>query len=118
MVDGAQLAWERRGSPFYKFSAVFVGAAVVALVLGAGLDTLIVKAQDSSKDGDLPTRKNCGTWFLAHVMLLAAIMWTAHSTMPRFLPWLQISLSGFMFNVLLFVSQKRLESNARCVVSF
>lgn len=100
-----------------KFFAIALGTIVLGLVLGGVIDALTRKLQ---KDGEWQARKYSRAlqYFLLQASLNIALLIALAKSSRYFVPWFQLSVSGALFAVLLFSSQRNLLDNALRVTNF
>jgi membrane glycosyltransferase len=98
-----------------RFALHCLGASIVALLVGAAIDNGIAAAE-KTVDGTL--RSWAALFFFAqlliNVLLLLIVCWV----WKDFLFWIQLTISGLMFSVLVFVVQEQLSRNALVMTSF
>ena len=100
-----------------EFFAVSFFTVVVGLSLGGIVDAATRKLQ---KDGEYSQRKYgkaLGYFVLQSSINILLLIFLTKSTI-YFLPWFQLSVSGALFAVLLFVGQRNLTDNALRLTNF
>jgi hypothetical protein len=100
-----------------KFFCICFLTVLAGLTIGGFIDAAIRKLQ---KDGEWETRKysKALTYFFLQSLLNIAVLLTLAKTFPHFVSWLQLSVSGALFSVLLFAGQRNLFDNALKVTNF
>lgn len=99
---------------FYSISLITV---LLGLILGGVLDASVRKLQ---KDGEWKERKyaKAFSFFLLQSSINILVLLTFTKSTKYFVPWLQLSVSGALFSVLLFASQRNLADNALRITNF
>jgi hypothetical protein len=87
------------------------------LLLGGFIDAAVRKIQ---KDGEWEERKFSKAlyYFFLQSSINIAVLLLLAKTFPHFVSWLQLSVSGALFSVLLFAGQRNLFDNALKVTNF
>lgn len=108
--------WEATGAPFLPFAMYLTLAGALGLLVGAIIDNGVSKIQGSETTG----RLRCGGFFLLQILINVVLLYVIINYVRRrgFVPWMLITLSGFLFGLLLFTVQNTLNANALCVVQF
>jgi hypothetical protein len=107
--------WEAKGSELWRFFAYLAVASVLGLLVGAIIDNSINKMQGTAT----VERWHCGGYFALQLSINIVLLYIINSLVPRgFIPWMLITLSGFLFALLLFTVQQTLSSNALCFAKF
>ena len=107
--------WEAKGSPFSKFVLYLSVASVLGLLVGAIVDNSINKVQGTHT----ADRWQCGGFFAVQLLINIVLLYIINALVPKgFIPWMLITLSGFLFALLLFTVQQTLSQNALCFVQF
>jgi hypothetical protein len=100
-----------------KFFSISLFTVLIGLILGGIIDASVRKLQ---KDGEWRERKygKAFSFFVlqSSINIIILLMFTKSS--KYFVPFLQLSISGALFSVLLFASQKNLADNALRVTNF
>jgi len=107
-------AWEASLS-VPRLLALFVVAAGAGTVLGAAVELLTNRI--SGKYSEARTRLQCARSALVQLSINGALLLVALRASRVLTPWMQITMSGFLFSVLLFVGQGSLGDNARCMLT-
>ena len=100
-----------------KFFVIALSTVVFGLVFGGVIDASVRKAQG---DGDWKTRKWARSlqYFLIQASINILVLITFTKSTIYFVPWFQLSVSGALFAVLLFASQRNLTDNALRITNF
>lgn len=107
--------WEA-ALPTTQLLSLLVLAAATGTTVGAALELLTRKV--TGKTSEERTRMQCAAAAALQLGLNGLLLLCALKSSKLFTPWMQVTLSGFMFSVLLFVAQGSLGDNARCALSF
>jgi hypothetical protein len=101
---------------------MFIGisfvSVIVGLTLGGFLDGLIRKQQN---DDDNWRNRDFGramVFFFAQALVVILVLFLFTKLNDSFVPWLQLSISGALFSVLLFTSQRNLVDNVLRLTNF
>lgn len=99
------------------FFAINLAAVSAGLVLGATVDTCFRKLQ---KDGAWQERRasRAAAFFVLQSTANILFFFILVRCLTFFLPWLQLSMSGALFSVLFFSSQRNLIDNALRITNF
>jgi hypothetical protein len=111
--------WESRKAPYWKFLLYLSAAAVAGLLVGSLIDNFVEWAQGNQ---DTPKRISCFQWFFIQIVMIITVLFVFNRIISRkdfgFVPWLLMTLSGFLFTLTLVNVQNSLTSNAICLFSF
>lgn len=99
------------------FFAISLGAVAGGLFLGAVVDAAVRKLQ---RDGDWKERHlgKSAAYFVLQCSLNITILLLLTRFISSFHAWLQLSLAGALFSVLLFTAQRNLVDNALRLTNF
>ena len=112
--------WEKKGGSFWPFLAVLGGSAIGGLVLGSLIDNLVQIATVNEPSNPTQNRARCAGGFFLQIFLNMLALWILSRVVPwvPFVPWLLMTLAGFLFTVLLFQPQDSLTANSICLLKF
>jgi len=101
-----------------EFFSISLSTVLLGLILGGVIDASVRKLQND--DGEWRNRKYKRALFFflfqSSLNILVLLCLTKSST--YFVPWLQLSVSGALFSVLLFTSQRNLVDNSLRLTNF
>ena len=110
---------EARGAPYMKFLISLGTAAVLGLVLGAVIDNTVQWLQGVETREGYPKRWTCAFWFFAQIWANISVLFIMNRAFEwGFVPWLLITLAGFLFTLNLVNVQTTLVNNAVCLLAF
>lgn len=100
-----------------KFFGLSLSTIIVGLLLGGIIDSCIRKLQ---KDGEWKDRKygKAVNYFLLQSSINIILLIALTRSTALFLPWFQLSVSGALFAVVLFIAQRNLADNALRITNF
>lgn len=111
--------WESRKAPFGKFVLYLGAASVAGLILGSLIDNFVEWGQGNQ---DNPKRLSCFQWFFIQIFLIITVLFILNRIFTKndfgFVPWLLITLAGFLFTINFVNVQNTLTSNAICLFKF
>jgi len=107
-------AWEA-SLPTTQLMGLLVLAATAGTALGVTVE--LFTRRIVGKYTEERTRLQCAGSAALQLTLNGLLLLVALKCSKYFTPWMQVTLSGFMFSVLLFVAQRSLGDNARCAMS-
>jgi len=99
------------------FFSISLGTVIGGLLLGGILDTGIRKLQNDKEWQDRKFSK-AFSYFVLQSSINIVLLMTLTKNLSYFLPWFQLSVSGALFAVLLFASQRNLTDNALRITNF
>ena len=102
----------------YKFFIIALGTVILGLSIGGLLDSLIRKLQKGEEDWKERKYARALTFFLLQASLNITILIAFSRSTELFIPWFQLSVSGALFSVLLFASQRNLVDNVLRLTNF
>ena len=110
--------WEKQGGSFWPFLLVLGASAIGGLVLGSLIDNLVQAATLNDPDAPTNNRARCAGGFFLQLFLnmLALFLLARFVPWVPFVPWLLLTLAGFLFTVLLFQPQDSLTVNSVCLL--
>lgn len=108
-------SWEKPNSPFSKFAAYLGASALGGILLGTLIDLSVNKLQRRSAQ---PSKKSCASFTVVQLAINIVVLFVAHRRIKNFVLWLQVTLAGFIFNVLFLSSQTTLQDNVKCFSRF
>ena len=113
-------AAESSNAPFWKFGMAIGAALLFGILGGAILNTVFEKLQGRDVDAEVTSkpRGSCILFFFLQLLANVVLFFLLNRYIKKFVPWLQMTLSGFLFNVLFFLSQYSLQANALCSINF
>jgi hypothetical protein len=110
---------EARGAPYFQFLISLGLAAVLGLVVGSVIDNTVQWLQGVETREGYPKRWTCGMWFFGQIWANITILYVLNQALTwGFVPWLLITLAGFLFTLNLVNVQETLVNNATCLLSF
>lgn len=100
-----------------EFFCICLATVIFGLILGGIVDTGVRKLQ---KDGEWKERKYFKTlsYFLLQSSINILILLLFTKSFKYFITWLQLSVSGALFSVLVFTSQRNLVDNVLRLTNF
>ena len=100
-----------------KFFKICLLTVLGGLLLGGFIDASVRKLQ---KDEEWENRKfiKAAAYFLLQSSINIAVLLILAKTFSNFVSWLQLSVSGALFSVLLFAGQRNLFDNALKITNF
>ena len=101
-----------------QFVGICMASVVIGLTLGGIIDATVRKVQ---KDDDIFENRKYGrafTYFLAQAFFNILVLLLFTKASKNFVPWLQLSVSGALFGVLLFSAQRNLVNNVLRITNF
>ena len=108
--------WESKKAPYVPFVLILGLSAVLGTVVGALFDNFTEWAQGSDTH---PTRASCAQWFFIQIWMNITALFILNRLIKwGFVPWLLITLAGFLFTLTLVNVQNSLTSNALCLLKF
>jgi hypothetical protein len=108
--------WESKTAPYLPFVLILGLSAVLGTVMGSLFDNFVEWAQGSDPQ---PPRSSCAQWFFIQIwMNITALYILNHIIKWGFVPWLLITLAGFLFTLTLVNVQNSLTDNALCLFKF
>ncbi len=102
----------------YHFFLISVLTVVVGLCIGGLLDSLVRKLQKGEDDWKERKYSKALGFFFVQASLNIAILISFSRSTEFFIPWFQLSVSGALFSVLLFASQRNLVDNVLKLTNF
>lgn len=110
---------EARGASYLQFVISLGVAAILGLVLGSVIDNTVQWLQGVETAEGYHKRWTCGTWFLVQIWANITVLYILNQALTwGFVPWLLITLAGFLFTLNLVNVQETLVNNATCLLSF
>ncbi len=110
---------EARGAPYFQFLISLGLAAVLGLVLGSLIDNTVQWLQGVETQEGYTKRWTCAGWFFAQIWANITVLYLLNRALTwGFVPWLLITLAGFLFTLNLVNVQETLVNNATCLLSF
>jgi hypothetical protein len=97
------------------FFMLAFSSVVFGLLLGGVIDTSFRKVQNDESE---KTYGRSVAYFALQASVNILVLMTLTKSTIYFLPWLQLSVSGALFAVLLFTSQRNLVDNANRITDF
>ena len=108
--------WESKTAPYTLFLFVLALSSIAGLLVGSLIDNFVEWAQGSNAN---PPRKSCAQWFFIQIWMNITFLFVANRLIKfGFVPWLLITLAGFLFTLTLVNVQNSLTSNAACLFKF
>lgn len=108
--------WEAKTATYVKFTLILGAVSTLGLALGSVIDNTIQLLQGENTE---KKRWSCGVFFLAQIWTNITLLFLAnHFIQFAVVPWLLITLAGFLFLLLLFNTQETLSTNAICLLRF
>jgi uncharacterized BrkB/YihY/UPF0761 family membrane protein len=103
----------------YYFFTVTIGSIIVALLSGSIIDTTVRKIQnDTTSDWTSRSRLKALLFFLLQTFINVFIFLCLVRCIKTFTKWLQLSISGALFAVVFFVSQRNWSENVNAITNF
>lgn len=110
---------EARGAPYFQFLISLGLAAVLGLVIGSVIDNTVQWLQGVETREGYPKRGTCAIWFFGQIWANISVLYIFNQLFSwGFVPWLLITLAGFLFTLNLVNVQDTLVQNATCLLSF
>lgn len=106
-------SWEKPNSPFPKFAGALGVSALGGILMGTIIDLSVNKVQGSAED-----KRSCLAFTGMQLAINIVVLFIAHRRIKNFVLWLQVTLAGFIFNVLFLSSQTTLQDNVKCFSRF
>ena len=107
---------EARGAPYFQFLLSLGLSAVLGLLIGSIIDNGVEWGQGENPN---PNRGSCGLWFFIQIWANITVLYAFNQLFTwGFVPWLLITLAGFLFTLTLVNVQNSLTSNAICLCKF
>lgn len=100
-----------------KFFRTCLVTVLGGLLLGGFIDAVVRKLQNDKEWEERMLSKAAFYFFLQSSLNITVLLILA-KTFPDFVSWLQLSVSGALFSVLLFAGQRNLFDNALKVTNF
>ena len=108
--------WESRTAPYLPFLLILAACSVAGLLIGSLIDNFVEWGQGSEAN---PNRASCAQWFAIQIWMNITVLFVANRILKfGFVPWLLITLAGFLFTLTLVNVQNSLTDNALCVFKF
>lgn len=111
--------WESRKAPYWKFLLYLTASSIAGLVVGSLIDNFVEWGQGNQ---DTPKRMSCFQWFFIQIFMIITTLFVFNRFFTKedfgFVPWLLITLAGFLFTITLINVQNSLTNNAICLFSF
>lgn len=102
----------------YKFFLISLLTVITGLSIGGLLDSFVRKMQKGEDDWKQRRYRKALGFFLLQASLNIAILISFTRSTELFIPWFQLSVSGALFSVLLFASQRNLVDNVLRLTNF
>lgn len=102
--------YKEHSYPFLKFMGIMLLASSLGAVLGGIVEKAIGALQ---KD----TNKNCISFLMLHLTLIAFILYAAVHLYRYFDDWLLATFAGFLFALTFFNVQDSISGNLHCIVN-
>jgi hypothetical protein len=107
---------EARGAPYLQFLVSLGLSAILGLLVGSLIDNAVEWGQGNDPN---PNRGSCATWFFVQIWANITVLFIFNQIFQwGFVPWLLITLAGFLFTLTLVNVQNSLTSNATCLFKF
>lgn len=108
--------WESKKAPYGKFLLILGLCAIAGSLLGALIDNLVEWGQGNQTN---VTRVSALQWFLIQIWLNITALFILNKVLKYpFVPWLLITLAGFLFTLTLVNVQNSLTINALALFKF
>lgn len=101
----------------YYFFALTLGSVALALLGGSLVDTLVRKVQNDNADFKERSKLKALGFFVIQSFINVFIFLILIRCIPSFTQWLQLSISGALFAVVFFISQKNLTDNVNALTN-
>ena len=117
-IHEALAPWEKKGGSFLPFLLVLGSSAIGGLVLGSMIDNLVQVTTANDPNAPTANRARCAGGFFLQIFLNMLALFILSRIVPwvPFVPWLLMTLAGFLFTVLLFQPQDSLTVNSVCLL--
>jgi hypothetical protein len=99
------------------FFSISMATVCIGLILGGVIDATVRKIQ-GEKEWKERKYLNALSFFLLQASINIIILILLTKTTVYFLPWFQLSVSGALFAVLLFIAQRNLVDNSLRITNF
>ncbi len=93
-------------------------SASVALVVGAFIDNLVKKIQDHNLKQNKCDRKTALVYFSLQLVINIIFITIVSQLFQKFVPWLQLTVSGLIFSVMIFSVQQNFAKNILIATEF
>ena len=100
------------------FFGISIASVTIGLALGGFIDATVRKFQKDDDDWKKRKLSKALGFFLVQASLNIAILISLTRLSKSFVPWLQLTVSGALFAVLLFTSQRNLVDNVLKLTNF
>ncbi len=106
---------EARGASYFTFLLSLGTSAVLGLIIGSVIDNTTSWAQKTQSTN----RAKCALWFFIQIWANISVLYLLNQIYTwGFVPWLLITLAGFLFTLTLVNVQNTLVDNATCLFAF
>jgi hypothetical protein len=109
--------FDRRENSLVFFSLCFV-SVTAGLLVGGVLDSIVRKVQRDTDDWRDRQVGRAAAFFGLQVVLNILLLLVLTKTNDQFVRWLQLSVAGALFAVLLFAAQRNLANNVLRLTNF
>jgi hypothetical protein len=109
--------FDHKENTLYFFGICFFSVAI-GLSLGGLVDALVRKNQNDDENYKNRDFSRSFLFFVLQASLNIIILILLTNSSKFFVPWLQLSVSGALFAVLLFTSQRNLVDNVLRITNF
>ena len=100
------------------FVSICLASVVVGLLVGGAIDAAVRKVQQDDEDWRQRTWMRAAVFFAMQVKINIALLLVLTKSTNLFVPWLQLSVAGALFAVLLFAGQRNMTSNVLRLTNF
>lgn len=108
--------WESRTAPYFTFVIILGLSSIGGLIIGSVIDNIVEWGQGNQIS---QTRLSALQWFLLQIWANITVLFIMNRLLKiGFVPWLLITLAGFLFTLNLVNVQNSLVSNALVLLKF
>lgn len=99
------------------FRNLMIGV-IFGLLIGGLIDNITIKIQKAIYEDDDLNRFHLTLMILIQILLICLFFLVSIRIFQNFVPWIQLTMSGLMFSVTVFIGQENLVSNCTKLLRF
>lgn len=100
------------------FFGLCFASVTLGLLIGGCIDSVVRKAQREDDDWSARDFRRAVAFFILQVAINITLLLCLTKASDQFVPWLQLSVAGALFAVLLFAGQRNLANNVLRITRF